>query len=747
VSPTGRPEGEHRSAQRDGSVVSWRGELAGGATSAAVGVTLALSTGLIAFAPLGPAFAAIGVEAAFAAAIAGNVVATICGGTVLGGSGPRASVALVTAGLVASLAQDPAIAPSVHGASRLLALTATTVALAGLLQVLFGLLRLGKVVRFVPYPVVAGFMGGIAVLIVLAQLPHLAGVAQPGRPTLAQFAHWQPWTAALGVGTAAFIVAIGARTRPVPGLAVGLAAGTLAYHGVAALAPGAVLGPVLGHFDPLLPVPAVARSLQELWANGVLASHAREVVVTAFVIAVTGSLDSLLASVAVDAKTAGRHQPNRQLIGQGLGNIVSALFAGIPVAYSFARVSPAYDAGARSRAAELVASSLLLLGLFAGHAVVAAVPITVVAGVMLVVALSLVDNWTRQLFGQLREAGGNREIAFPLATVVAVASVTIFVNFVAAITVGVVLAMALFIATMHHSLVRSTRDGTAVASRRIYPPAQAAALRRLGTRTVVLDLDGALFFGSGDRLSDEVERRAGAVDALILNFARVTAIDATAAQMLAALDRRLQSRGIALLLAHVPQGGKLAQVLEHAAHSGRRLAERCFDDLDHALEAAELEQLGRQGLLPPDVEVPVEAFALFAGLSADEVAYVMSRLERHELARGTVVIREGDAGDRMFLLGRGAVRIVATDRHEAGREHRIATLSAGALFGEQAIIGGGPRTADAIADTDIVVHVLTQAALSDIAANRPALAAGLMANLAKQLSERLRLTTFALRAS
>ncbi len=291
------PRADLREGLAPGAVTgaSWRGELAGGATSAAVGVTLALSTGLIAFAPLGPAFAAIGVEAAFAAAIAGNVVATLCGGSVLGGSGPRASVALVTAGLVASLAQDPAIAPAVHGPARLLALTATTVALAGLLQVLFGLFRLGKVVRFVPYPVVAGFMGGIAVLIVLAQLPHLAGVAQPGRPTLAQFAHWQPWTAALGAGTAALIVVIGTRTRPVPGLVVGLAAGTLAYHAVATLVPGAVLGPLLGDFDALLPVPAVARAARELWGGGVFAAHAREIAVTAFVIAVTGSLDSLLA--------------------------------------------------------------------------------------------------------------------------------------------------------------------------------------------------------------------------------------------------------------------------------------------------------------------------------------------------------------------------------------------------------------------------------------------------------------------
>ena len=281
-------------------------DLAGGATSAAVGVTLALSTGLIAFAPLGPAFASVGVRPRSLRRSSATWSPPPSAARSLGGSGPRASGALITAGLVASLAADPAIAPAVHGPSRLLALTACSVALSGLLQLMFGLLRLGRVVRFVPYPVVAGFMGGIAVLIVIAQLPHLAGVAQPGKPTLAQFAHWQPWTAALGLGAAAFIVAIGTRTRPVPAVAVGLVAGTLAYHGVAGLVPGALLGPVLGHFDPLLPLPAIVGALGELWTSGVLASHAREIALTGFVIAVTGSLDSLLASVAIDAKTAGR---------------------------------------------------------------------------------------------------------------------------------------------------------------------------------------------------------------------------------------------------------------------------------------------------------------------------------------------------------------------------------------------------------------------------------------------------------
>ena len=120
-----------------------RAEFAGGCASAAVGVALALSTGLMAFAPLGNQFASIGVCAAFTAAIVGNVFATLLGGSVLGGSGPRASGALIVAALLVTLSTDPDLAPQVHGPARLLAMMAASVALGGVLMVLFGVVRLG----------------------------------------------------------------------------------------------------------------------------------------------------------------------------------------------------------------------------------------------------------------------------------------------------------------------------------------------------------------------------------------------------------------------------------------------------------------------------------------------------------------------------------------------------------------------------------------------------------------------------
>lgn len=725
-----------------------RAEFAGGCASAAVGVALVLSTGVMAFAPLGAQFASIGVCAAFTAAIAGNVFATLLGGSRLGGSGPRASGALIVAALLLALSSDPDLAPQVHGPARLLAMMAASVALGGVLMVFFGVARLGRIVKFVPYPVVAGFMGGIAVLIVFAQLPPLAGIPGDGKAALSSLAQAQPATLAVGVGTALLIVGLGRRRmRRIPPLVVGLIAGTLAYHAVRASLPGVALGPTLGAFSPLLPLGDVWREGGVLLHGGEFAAHLRQVLGAAVVIAFICGLDSLLAAVAVDAKTATRHDPDRQLIGQGIGNIVTGLLCGLPVSYSFARAAPAYDAGARRQAAEMFASGLLLVVLVAGHGALAAVPLTVIAGVMLTVALVLIDDWTKRLFGQLRASGNSRDIVYQAATVVVVAAITIAVDFVIAVAAGVVLAMVLFIAASQHSLVRAVRTGATLASRRDYPTAHSAALRQHGERTCVLDLEGALFFGTGDRLGDEVRQQAAGADTIILNFARVTAIDETAVQTLLALDRRLARAGKTLYFAHVTPGGRLGHALREFARATPDHECRWFPDLDHALEAAELALLGRLGMDFDRRELLLPEFSLCRGLAAEDLAALAARLERLEVPAGQVLFREGDAGDRLYLLARGAIHIMAADRHDKARLHRIVTFSPGAAFGEMAMLGHGPRSATAVADVDSIVHVLTTADLAALAQARPHIETRILANLARHLSDRLRVTTEALRAA
>ncbi len=159
------------------------GEFRGGLASAVVSLGILLPLGLLSFSALGPAAGSVGIRAAFAAVIVGGLVAAVVGGTVSPGSGPKTSTSLILAGFVAALAADPRLR-TVHGLDidAIVLLAALCVGVSGLLQIAFGLFRLGSLVGFVPQPVVAGFMDGIAVLIALAQFRTMAGVSSAAGP-------------------------------------------------------------------------------------------------------------------------------------------------------------------------------------------------------------------------------------------------------------------------------------------------------------------------------------------------------------------------------------------------------------------------------------------------------------------------------------------------------------------------------------------------------------------------------------
>ena len=164
---------------RLGGPASLRGELIGGTAGATASLALALSLGLLAFAPLGTEHARIGVFAGFALDFYGQIVAGLLGASAHPGSGPRASTSLVLGGLVAVLCADPALAPTaLHGVERVVALAGLAVVLSGVLQIVAGALGAGQFTRYVPYPFIAGFMCGASALIIIAQFTPLTGIAR-----------------------------------------------------------------------------------------------------------------------------------------------------------------------------------------------------------------------------------------------------------------------------------------------------------------------------------------------------------------------------------------------------------------------------------------------------------------------------------------------------------------------------------------------------------------------------------------
>ncbi len=724
--------------QQTGPAARLRGEAAGGLASAIPGLVHALTLGVLAFAPLGPEHVEVAIRAGFAAAIFGGIAATALSGTPLPATGPRASTSLILAGFVTTLAADPGL-----GVPQALALAALCTALAGALQILFGALRLGTLAKFVPYPVIAGFMCGVAILIVLSQLPHLLGLvpaALRGAP-LGWLTAVQPLSAVVGLATAAMIWIIGWRWKRLPAALLGLLAGTAVFYALRAAVGDGAGSPVVGPVPGGLPLPTALGSVLDLAGTPALANHFPGLAATAAVIAIIGSLDSLLAAAAIDVAAGVRHRGNRELVAQGVGNIVSALFAGVPVALSPTRAIPAFRAGGRTRAIGFIASALLAAVLLVGGGALAYLPLAVLGGVMLTVAWGLVDVWTRGLVRRLVAGDRERTLLWSAAVVVLVAAITVLVNFVIAVTAGVFLSMALFIASMNRSLVRTVQNGAARPSRRIYGPEEARALTDARRKIAVVELEGALFFGSAERLGAEVEPLAATARFIVLDLHRVNSIDASGAIALEQLANRLGAAGSSLLLAGVVPDGRHGLALVAAGTYSKAEARRWFVDADQAIGWAEDRLLGPARSVSSK-EIPLERLALAAGLSEDELASLRRSLRRAELNADEVLFREGEPGDKLYLLARGAVSILVDG---GGQQRRIVTFAPGSVFGEAAMLDGAPRSATATVIEDAIVYSLSRRALDALARSDPSLATKLLVNLGRHLSARLRQTTDTLR--
>jgi MFS superfamily sulfate permease-like transporter len=648
---------------------------------------------------------------------------------------PSASTSLILGTLVVSLLQDPALSPTTAGGgARLLACTGATVVAAGALLVLLGLLRVGRLARFVPQPVLAGFMNGIAVLIVLSQVPVLLGIPAPAwsHDGVGALVSWQWPPLATALGTALLVAAIAWRLPRLPAPLLALVLASAVALTVQAVWPDFALDPV-GTLQAGWPRPDVLSPWMEAGTLPVLGRHVQAMATTALLLALIGGLESVLSLAAVDQLLDTRTDPDRELLALGAANMVTGLFGGLFVVYLRLRAVATFKGGGRSFRAVLAGCAMLALAFTLGLPLVQRLPTAAVAGIVVMLAWTLVDRWTRLLVRQWWNGDHSLDLALSLFVVVVVCAVTLRWGFVVGVAVGVLLAMLIFMRGLNRSLLRRRYRASETPSRRIYPPLQEAQLRRQRGRIEVLELEGALFFGNSDRLVDEVERMTPAPSHLVLDLRRVSTVDATGAVALAQLDERLSHRGTVLLLAGVTPDNRHGRALRE--QGVRRATEPGWvhADADAAIEAAESRLLAAAGLSLQTLALEPEQCALFAGLDAAQCRRLRETLQPRQLAVGERLFAQGEAGDALYLLGRGSISVV-----DVTRAQRFVSFSPGMCFGETAVLDGGGRTADAVADLDSTVYALSAATLADLQQRDPAIAAQVYRNLAQHLSERLR---------
>jgi SulP family sulfate permease len=731
-----------------------RGDLAGGLTAAMVLPAIEGSYGLVAFGQLGADHAqAAFLLGAYAAGVASIVSALFWGrGPLLSGSG--AALALLVSSLIGALISDPRFlgADGRPFLPLLLAYVAGGVVLAGALQVALSSLRLGGLVHYVPFPVHAGYINGAAVLMVAAMVPHALGAI----PSAGGF----DWSGARGlapvVALIALIVALRppAWTRRVPPYLTGLLAATGVHHLLAQTPLAGALGPLLSAptFEWLRP-DAMGPLLDRL-GDGLLTDKVWLLLQFAATVAMMSSLQSALAGSTIDELTGRHRSSERELLAQGMANVAVGMIGAPPCAASTTRSKLNLDAGGQTTVSRVVFGVALLLALAAGLQFMSFLPMAAIAGVFVAVAIGLIDVWTRGatavLWRQARRRAVPAQLAQSYAAMLLVAAVTVFVSLPVAIGLGTLVAMVMFIRSNSRAAVRQVVHADRRTSRKVRAAADAELLREHGRRIALVELDGALFFGTAEAAEARIVHLANEADYFVLDFERVGEIDASGARVLLQAADAVNRHGRHLLLAGLmPDDPRTRLIHDMDVHD--RLADvRFFDDADRALENAEdrlLATLARP--LPERVALRLEETLLGAGLTDGELSLLRSLMVERRVAKGTAVFRRGDPGDAMYVSLQGQIGIwlpAGEGPGAAARSRRMVSYAPGVAFGEIGLLQGRPRSADAIAEDDALVLELNRAGYERISAEHPALQARLLLNLGLLLSSRVRALTDELEA-
>lgn len=724
------------------------GDVAGGFAAALITIPQAMSLGLLAFAALGPDHASAGVAAGLVASIAGNLVAAAIPAARCQILAARASTTVVFAALIAALVDHPLLQTAQGPAiPQVLTLAFMVLFLAGVLQIVLGLTGVGRAIKFVPYPVIAGFMNGIALTILVSQVGPALGM-EAGRSLLEVLGDPQAIQPASIVVTGAVVatVLITPRvTRRMSAMLCGLIVG-VALHYAAAILLSAPVGPVVGPLPDIDFAPQEMAHMFDFAWNEDMGIWLKVLLPHALLLAAVASLDGLLASVIGDAVTHGQHDSRRVLTGQGAANALAAAFGSIPTLSStHARIAN-YLGGGRSPLSTLSHALCVLAAMVVLGPLVAAVPVAVLAGLMIAIAFTLVDRWTRDLARRLQDDAHRGEVALNLGIVAAVALSLLLLNMILAFAVGLAAAIVLLLVKLSGSPVARALDGGVRASLKIRSPEARAVLRPLATHIRILELQGELFFGTADRLQADVQALPDGTRFLILDFRRVNQIDATGARVLEVIGQLAARRRMTVALSEVREDEPRGRYLRALGIAAVVPPDRWFPDLDRALEWAE-DRLLERARFEDGPEIAPRDLPLFSALSEDEMATVAAALERHELGHGDVVFNEGDEGDRMFLIARGAVSIKVQLGGDTVRARRLATFTTGVFFGEMSLLEGQRRSADAFAKGErVVLYSLSGRHFAELVQHHPQLGLKIYQSITRELVARLRVTTGALRA-
>lgn len=607
-------------------------------------------------------------------------------------------------------------------------------AIVGVISYLFGLLKLGRWIRFLPYPVIGGFMAASGWFLTSGAIRILA--REPLSLTLLSDVAHGRHAGPLACGVL-FAVALARAQRARHPLAVPalLVLGTIAIPLGLFLA--GVPAPEARAAGWLLDLPPSASdaSLPALWLHDAWARIEWGEILRysgSYVALITVVVATLLLSImALEVETRAEVDLDYELKVNGAANLVAAMGGGTATTLSVSRTLFGYKTGARARGGGALAGLLCLFPLALGPAPLGFVPLPILAGLLLQLGVGMLDEWLIRGWRSMQRADYLQLLAIFL-------TIALF-DFVAGVGVGVVAACITFaVNTSRIRLVKRGMDRSNFASRVDRPDYHAEALRRHGAGIQIMWLHGFIFFGSAHgllmQIKEGLRREETACRSLILDFRQVLGIDYSAVMTLHKLRHFAEREGFDLVFADLPPN--VARSLAKGGLIDGDGETRChvFPNLDAALEWCE-DRLLATASADDATRRSTEEW-LKAELGAEEL---FGRLKDFftilELAPGDFVFRQGEPGDSIFLLSSGRVTILFTPPE--GQEVRLRSMVGHTMLGEMGLYRDMPRGASVLVDEPTVVYRFTREAIARMEREEPRLAHAFHRFVVRMLASRL----------
>lgn len=724
------------------------GDFWGGFAAMLVALPSAIAFGVTIFSPLGGTYPAYGALAGILGVTALGVVASALGGTNRLITAPCAPAVAVLSGFATNFVQDGSSPESILFLLMAIAL------LSSLLQIAYGAVGLGRLIKYMPFPVVSGYLTGVGLIIIGSQVPKLLGT--PGdlhlwssvlTPTA-----WRWQSIVVGFVTAAVMLGSPKVTTKVPAAILALGSGILTYFGLGLI--DQTLLVVEG--NRLIVGPMVASAGGDGNVLSAMLARVHEIrtfdaatlsmlLVPALTLSVLLSIDTLKTCVVLDAMTRSRHNSNRELVGQGLGNLASSLIGGIPGAGQMGATMVNLSSGGTSRFSGIFEGVLALVAFLLLGKFISWIPIGALAAILIVVGARMIDHHALTLIK-------SRQTIIDFLVILAVVLVALFIGLIPASGTGIVLAVLLFTREqLKGSILRRKISGSESFSRRPRPESHVEILKAQGDQSVILELQGSLFFGTADQLYTILEPEIKSRKYVILDMHRVQTIDFTVAHVLEQFrDVMAEKNGFLVysrLPTNLPSGRNLDQYVDKTGIAPYKSAARVFDDLDEAKawienrilkEAAGTLKMNRDRD-DPETPLELEELDIFKGRKKETLDTLNAYLVKAQFPAGTKLFSRGDAGSELFFVRKGLVVLLLPI--EGNRSRRINTCGRGSFFGEAGFLENKDHTTDAIALSDVEVFVLSRSNLDEFAEKHKRAALNLMAGLASIVANRVRVLT------